>query len=81
MSINADEARREMIESGEPLADLAALAPDAPVWDTQALQQDYEVIGFAAPFVVVRRRSDNQKGTLEFTHRPRWYFNFEEDHG
>jgi hypothetical protein len=34
------------------------------------------VIGFAAPFVVVRRKSDGVKGTLEFTHSPRVYFDF-----
>jgi hypothetical protein len=32
------------------------------------------VIGFAATLVVVRRRSDGQLGTLEFTHHPRAYF-------
>jgi hypothetical protein len=29
-----------------------------------------------APFVVVRRRVDGQKGNLEFQHSPRFYFNF-----
>lgn len=48
-------------------------------WDTTELQQDFEVIGFAAPYVVVRRKSDGQKGSLEFRHRPRVYFNFVAD--
>jgi hypothetical protein len=30
-----------------------------------------------APFVVVRRLSDGQKGSLEFQHHPRFYFNFQ----
>jgi len=49
------------------------------VWDTSQLTEDYEVIGFLAPFVVVRRKSDGVKGSLEFTHRPRFYYRFRED--
>jgi hypothetical protein len=30
-----------------------------------------------APFVVVRRRSDGQEGSLMFQHWPRYYFLFE----
>jgi hypothetical protein len=37
------------------------------------------VLGFSAPFVVVRRRSDNVKGSLEFTHAPRLYFGWTVD--
>ena len=51
--------------------------PVGPRWDTAELQRDFEVLGFMAPFVVVRRRSDGAKGTLEFAHSPRVYFNFE----
>lgn len=49
---------------------------EGEVWDTEKLQQDFEVQGFAAPFVVVRRKSDGQQGTLTFVHNPRVYFNF-----
>jgi hypothetical protein len=49
-----------------------------PFWDTEALTREFEVIGFASPFVVVRRKSDGVKGSLEFTHRPRVYFNWTE---
>lgn len=48
-------------------------------WDTEALKRDFEVIGFQAPYVVVKRRSDGVKGSLEFTHSPRVYFNWMED--
>ena len=47
------------------------------VWDTQELQRDFEVLGFMAPIVVVRRKSDGVKGSMEFQHEPRFYFNFE----
>lgn len=49
------------------------------VWDTQELGRDFEVKGFMAPYVVVRRRSDGRVGSLEFTHCPRLYFNWQED--
>ena len=46
------------------------------VWDTAQLSLDFEVLGFMAPYVVVRRKSDGRKGSLEFQHHPRLYFNF-----
>ena len=36
-------------------------------------------VGFAAPFVVVKRRSDGAVGSLEFTHSPHVYFAFRPD--
>lgn len=57
----------------------AALESDVgQVWNTEELTEAFEVIGFAAPFVVVRRRADGARGTLEFSHRPRFYFAFRE---
>ena len=50
---------------------------DGPVWDTDQMVAEFAVEGFAAPYVVVRRRSDNQRGTLMFTHSPRWYFSWQ----
>jgi hypothetical protein len=73
------QARREMITSGQPAADLTADMGQR--WTTAELQADFEVLGFAAPFVVVRRRSDGRKGSLEFTHSPRTYFGFVPDEG
>lgn len=49
------------------------------VWDTEELSQAFEVIGFLAPFVVVKRRSDGVIGSLEFQHVPRFYFQFVPD--
>lgn len=48
-------------------------------WTTQQLQEDFTVIGFMAPYVCVERKSDGKRGSLEFTHSPRVYFNFEAD--
>lgn len=73
----ADELRRQMISSGQPHADLAA--DTGQTWTTQELTADFEVMGFAAPFVVVRRKADGVTGMLEFTHSPRVYFGWRED--
>ena len=71
----ASEAKRRLLtqlvnEGGVPAT------YDGPLWDTQELQEEFEVQGFAAPFVVVRRRADGVRGTLTFTHSPRVYFDF-----
>ena len=54
-------------------------AEHGQVWNTQELGQDFEVLGFAAPLVVVRRRSDGAQGSLFFQHSPRFYFDFQAD--
>jgi hypothetical protein len=43
------------------------------------LTKDFEVIGFMAPLVVVRRKADGVKGSLEFQHSPRLYWGFLQD--
>lgn len=49
-------------------------------WDTEELRRDFEVVGFGAPLVVVKRRSDGKMGSLFFQANPRLYFKWEEDH-
>ena len=73
-----ESARRQrLIEiNSQPGSRVALEAQHGQVWDTQQLSQDFEPIGFLAPFVVVRRRSDGQTGSLEFQHQPRFYFGF-----
>lgn len=46
------------------------------VWSTEQMREEFEVTGFAAPFVSARRKSDGQMGSLEFCHMPRFYFNW-----
>lgn len=50
-----------------------------PVLATAEMTARFEVLGFMAPFVMVRERATGKKGTLEFQHRPRFYFNWVED--
>jgi len=63
----------------EPKSRQALAAVYGRVWDTDELRAEFEVIGFMAPFVGVRRRTDGQKGCLEFQHNPRFYFSFVPD--
>jgi hypothetical protein len=46
------------------------------VWDSAQLRIEFEVKGFMAPFVVVKRLSTGEVGSLEFQHDPRFYFNY-----
>lgn len=69
-------ARRLMVPTVNTLGD-DEIPP--PTWTTEELQRDFEVLGFAAPFIVVRRKSDGVKGSLMFRHHPRVYFNFDAD--
>jgi hypothetical protein len=53
--------------------------PDEERWTTDELREQFTVEGFAAPYVVVRRKSDGQRGTLQFVQNPgheRLYFGF-----
>jgi len=45
-------------------------------WDTTELQEDFTVLQFAAPFVIVERKSDGAHGSLVFQHHPRFYYDF-----
>jgi hypothetical protein len=51
------------------------------VWDTSQMTEEFQAIGFMAPLIVVCRRSDGMKGSLEFQHSPRFYFNWQPHNG
>ena len=78
MHDETEQVRRQMVaEINSNAGERAELeARHGQVWDTSELQRDFEVIGFMAPFVVAVRKSDGVKGSLEFQHNPRFYFNF-----
>ena len=48
-------------------------------WTTVELTRAFEVVGFAAPYVVVIRNSDGAKGSLMFAHSPRVYSEWRAD--
>lgn len=66
--INAAPARRKALE--------IAFGED-DVWDTKELQETFEVIGFAAPMCMVKKKDTGERGAVLFQHMPRFYFGFE----
>ena len=66
VEINAEPDSREALE-----------VKHGQIWDTQGLGKDFTVEGFMAPYAVVRRKSDGQRGSLMFQSNPRFYFSFE----
>lgn len=49
------------------------------VWDGQQLRTEFTVVGFLAPYAVVRRKADGILGSVEFQAHPRYYFNWRAD--
>jgi hypothetical protein len=66
--INTDAGDRERLE-----------AQHGQVWDTQQLQADFDVQGFAAPLISVRQKTTGRMGSLFFQHSPRFYWGFSPD--
>ncbi|MFN0017949.1 MAG: hypothetical protein ACKVP0_06790 [Pirellulaceae bacterium] len=64
--INAEPGSREALE-----------AQYGQVWSTEEMSRDFTVLGFLSPYVAVSRKSDAVRGSLEFQHNPRLYFNFQ----
>jgi hypothetical protein len=81
MSDPTESIRRELVAeiNSHPLSRENLEAWYGQVWDTAELGRDFEVLGFAAPFVVVRRKRDLTTGSLEFQHQPRFYYDFKPD--
>ncbi len=76
MSDPTESIRRDMVAeiNAEPGSREYLEAKHGQVWNTSELQEEFEVIGFAAPLVVATRKSDGTKGSLMFQASPRFYF-------
>jgi hypothetical protein len=76
---NTEDVRRELVReiNAHPRSRANLEGAYGQVWDTAELSADFNAIGFAAPFVVVIRKSDGIKGSLQFQHSPRLYYAFE----
>ena len=81
MTDATESIRREMVEeiNAEPGSREYLEEKHGQVWNTSELQQDFEVMGFMAPLVVARRRSDGAMGSLMFQANPRFYFGWSPD--
>lgn len=60
-------------------ADLEAKYGVGNVWNTEEMREAFELHSFSAPFCSATRTADGAKGTLTFTHNPRFYFDFQVD--
>lgn len=73
----AHTAITEAIATTPLPAELVGLvAPGEDYWTTEQMRERFTVEGFAAPYVIVRRKSDGQPGVLSFTHQPRYYYDW-----
>ena len=81
MNDPTEETRRDRLAeiNTEPSSRESLEAKYGQVWNTSELANDFEVVEFAAPFAVVKRKADNRIGSLMFQHHPRYYFSFQED--
>lgn len=80
MSDPTETIRREMVAEINSVVNTRAdlEAKYGQVWTTQEMQVDFSVDGFLAPFVVVTNNATGKKGTLTFSHSPRFYYDFTE---
>jgi hypothetical protein len=74
-----EDYRRDMIESGQVEREAEDAEISGRFWTTEELRKEFTVEGFAAPFVLARRRRDGVKGTLMFRYEPRLYFDWQPD--
>ena len=65
-AINSVEGGREYLESKH-----------GQIWNTSELQEEFTVLGFAAPFCIVQRKCDGVRGSLMFQNSPRLFFRFQ----
>jgi hypothetical protein len=77
---STEQARRELVQEVNQDTERAKLEEKyGEVMTTNEMQERYSVEGFLAPFIVCRRKSDGKRGTLMFSHSPRYYFSWQED--
>ena len=60
----------------ERYAELVAQYGEDNVWDTDGVSKDFQIEGFMAPFVTATHRGTFEKGSLQFCHHPRFYFDW-----
>ena len=87
MNDTTENIRRSMVaniagqvESTNPQTERQRLESEwgvGNVFDTAQLSAQFEVIGFMAPFCVVREKASGKKGSVQFQHNPRLYFGFQ----
>ena len=79
MADSTETIRRDMVQviNSDPGSREALEAKYGKLWDTDELRRDFEVLSFAAPFIICNEKARGLKGSMMFQHHPRHYFNFE----
>jgi hypothetical protein len=49
------------------------------VFSGEEMRERFTPLGFAAPYMMAKETKTGKKGSLEFQHSPRFYFNWQED--
>ncbi len=77
--LDAQRLRRSLEINREKKNKKALEEEYGKVWDQKELAAAFDVEAYLAPFVIVRRKKDGARGTLEFQTWPRLYFSWIED--
>lgn len=68
----------QMVINSMPMEALKEYIYDR-TWTTEELQEEFIVLRFLAPYVIVKRKDTGEEGTMQFRHHPRIYFNYQKD--
>jgi hypothetical protein len=63
--LNSDDATRAGLEQKH-----------GQVWTTHEMLEEFDALGFLSPFILVRKKDSGERGSLMFTHSPRFYFSW-----
>ena len=71
------EARQRQLITEMPRKLVAELEAGRPVWDHVEAPEVFTFLWFAAPIVGVVKKDTGERGSIMFTHSPRYYFGWE----
>ena len=60
----------------EQIARLALEQRHSEVLNTEQATEKYQFLSFSAPYVIAIEKTTGIKGSLAFTHMPRFYYNW-----
>jgi hypothetical protein len=78
MADQTEAIRKQMVAelNSEDNAKAELEAKHGKIWTTSEMQEEFDALGFMAPFIIVRKLDTGERGSLMFTHSPRYYFSW-----
>lgn len=76
MADHTEAIRRQMVDELKDNTKAELEAKHGKIWTTSEMQEEFDALGFMAPFIIVRKRDTGERGSLMFTHSPRYYFSW-----